>query len=134
MQWKLRGDCRAEFIPVNDQTALVAIVAHLAGDHFDGHADFDGGIVHIGELGGDHGTLIQFDQGDGVGGIGVEPAGGFIDVGVGIHLALAAEGIELPGFIAAVRADVARGEDFGIAMRADLTDQPVALLDRKSVV
>lgn len=31
---------RAEFVPIHDQTAFVAIVAQLASDHFNWHTDF----------------------------------------------------------------------------------------------
>src|SRR5258706_4681633 len=99
---------RAKFVPVNNQSTLVAVVAHFAGDHFDGHADLNGVVVHVGELGGDHGTFIQFDESNSVGGVGVVATGGFVDGGVGINFAFAAKGVQSFGFVAAVRADIAR--------------------------
>jgi hypothetical protein len=78
-------------------------------------------------LRGDHGTLVQFDQSHGIGSVGIVSRGGFINGGVRVHLTLAAKGVEILGFVAAVRADIARGEDLVIAVRADLADQSVAL-------
>jgi hypothetical protein len=78
-------------------------------------------------LGGDHGTLVQFDKRYRVGSVAVVSGGGFIDGGVGIHFALAAKGIEFFGFIATVWAYVTRRENFIIAMGTDFTDQPIAL-------
>src|SRR5688572_16402071 len=116
-----------EFIPVYDQPSFVAVVAHFAGDHFNGHADLDSSVVHVGELGGDHGAFVQFYQGNGIRRVGVVSAGGFIDGGVGIHLTFPAEGVEGLGFVAAAWADVARGEDLVIAVGAHFADQSVAL-------
>jgi hypothetical protein len=31
---------RSKFVAIHDQTALITVIAHLAGNHFDGHADF----------------------------------------------------------------------------------------------
>jgi len=78
-------------------------------------------------LGGEHGTFVQFDEGNSVGGVGIVAAGGFVDGGVGIDFAFAAKCKLFFGFVAAVWADIARGEDLVIAVRANLADQPVAL-------
>ena len=67
--------CGPKLIPIHDQPSLIPVISHLAGDHFDGHADLNGGVVHVGELGGDHGTFVQFDQGHGIGSVGVVSAG-----------------------------------------------------------
>ncbi len=101
---------RSKFISIYNQPPLIPIISHLAGNHFDGHADFDGVVVHVGQLGGDHGTFVQFDECHSVGRVAVVSGGGFINGRVGIHFTLAAEGIEFFGFIAAVWAYVAWGK------------------------
>src|SRR5512139_2475842 len=111
---------RSELIPVYDQAPLVTVIAHFAGDHLDGHTDLHGVVVYIGQLGGDHRALIQLYQGNSVRRVTVIPAGGFINGGKGIDLALATKCIEFLGFVAAVRADVARRENLIITMRAYL--------------
>src|SRR5215207_3171741 len=116
-----------KLIPVNDQPSFVSIIAHFAGYHFDGHADLDGSVVHVGELGGDHGAFVQFYQGNCIRCVGVVSAGGFIDGGVGIHFTFAAECVEGLGFVAAAWADITRGEDLVIAVGAHFSDQSVAL-------
>src|SRR5215207_8380705 len=116
-----------ELISVNNQPSFVAVIAHFAGDHFDGHADLNRVIIHVGELGGDHRTFVQFYESDSVRRVGVVSAGGFIDSGVGVHFTFAAEGVESLGFVAAAGADITRGEDLVIAVGAHFTDQSVAL-------
>ena len=123
----LNRESRAEFIAINNQASLIAIVPHLARDHFDRHADFNVVVIHVSQLRGDHGTFVQFDERYGVRRVAVIAAGRFVDGGVGIHLAFAAECVEFLGFVAAVRADITRGEYFVIAVRTDLADQSVAL-------
>ena len=44
-RYKARG---AEFIPIHNDPALIAIVAHLARDHLDWHANFHGRVVEVG--------------------------------------------------------------------------------------
>jgi hypothetical protein len=78
-------------------------------------------------LGGDHGTFVKFDQCHSVRGVGVITRRRFVDGCVGVHFAFTAKGIEILGFIAAVRADIPRGKDLIVAVRANLADQPVAL-------
>ena len=48
----------AKLVAVDDQSALIAIIAHFAGNHLDGHTDFYGGVVNIGQLSGDHRSLV----------------------------------------------------------------------------
>src|SRR6266545_1090897 len=119
--------CRSKFIPVNNQSSFITIISHFAGDHFDGHADFYSGVIHVSELSGDHGTFIQFDEGNGIRCVAVISAGGLVDGGVGVHFSFAAEGVMLLGFVAAVGADVAWGKDLVIAVGADFSDQSIAL-------
>lgn len=85
--------CGAKLIPIHDQAAFIAVVAHLACHHFDGHADLDLVVIHVGELGGEHGSLFEFDEGNGVGGVGVVTSGRFVYGGKRIHLAFAAKRI-----------------------------------------
>jgi hypothetical protein len=124
---------RSELIPVNDQPALIAIIAHLASDHFHGHTDLNFGIIHIGQLSGDHGSFFEFDKGYGIRGVGFITSGSFIDRSIGIHFTFAAEGEKVFGFVAAVRADIARGEDLVIAVRADLTNETISLFFKTPV-
>ena len=70
---------RGKLIPVYDKSPFITIIPHLAGNHLDGHADFDRVVVNVGELCGDHGTFVQFDEGNGVGCIAIVPGGGFVD-------------------------------------------------------
>ena len=111
----------------NARLALVAVIAHFAGNHFDRHADFNRLVVYIGKLGGDHRSFVQFDEGDGVRRSVVKATRGFVDSGIRIHFAFAAKRIEFLRFVAAVRADVARGKDLVIAMGTDFSDQSIAL-------
>ena len=120
--------CRSKFISVHDQSPLITVISHLAGNHLNWHADFDGRVVHIGQLGSDHGAFVQFNEGNCIWRGAIESAGCLINCRIGIYFALAAECIELSGFIAAVWADVAWGENFIVAMGADFADQPIALL------
>jgi len=78
-------------------------------------------------LGGEHGAFFEFDEGNGVGSVAIVAAGRFIDGGVGINFAFAAKCKLFLGFVAAVRADIAWGEDLVIAVGADFADQPIAL-------
>jgi hypothetical protein len=39
--------CWPKLIPVYDDAAFVTVVAHLAGDHFDGHANFHGLVADV---------------------------------------------------------------------------------------
>ena len=116
-----------KLIPIYNEPSFVPIVTHLAGNHLDRHADLDGIVVYIGQLGGDHRSFVQFDEGYGVGGAAIVSAGRFVDSGEGIDFTFAAECIKFLGFIAAVWADVTRRKNFIIAVRADLSHQPVAL-------
>jgi divalent metal cation (Fe/Co/Zn/Cd) transporter len=50
-----------EIIPIYDRPALITGVAHLAGNHLAGYANFHGIVVHIGELGGDLRAFVQLD-------------------------------------------------------------------------
>ena len=52
----IEGGCRfllllhyrgAKFIPIYDQTSLVAVVPHFACDHFNRHANFNSVVVYI---------------------------------------------------------------------------------------
>src|SRR5215207_2820359 len=103
--------CRPKFIAIHNQSPLIPIIAYLAGNHFDGHADFHRVVIYIGQLGGDYGAFVQFDERHGIGCIAVVAGGRFVDGGVGVYLTLAAERVKLLGFIATVRADVTRGKN-----------------------
>jgi len=92
------------------------------------HADFNGLFAQVGQLGSDHGTLFEFDQGHGVGGVAIEAARGFVDGGVGKDFAFTAKSIQGLGLVAAVRAHVAGWEYLCIAMRTNFSDQAVSLL------
>jgi hypothetical protein len=117
-----------EFVSIYNESSFVTIIAHFASDHFNGHADLDGVVVHVGELGGEHGTFFEFDEGNSIGSVGIVAARRFVDGGVRINFAFAAKGVQSFGFVAAVRANIARGEDLVVAVGADLADQSVALL------
>jgi hypothetical protein len=119
---------RAKFIPVYDQAALIAVVPHFAGNHLYRHTDLYGAIVHIGQLGGDHRSLIQLYESDSIRRVAVIATWGFINRGKRVHLTLAAECIELFGFITTVRADIAGRKNLMVAVRTNLANQSVALL------
>ena len=121
------GDRGSKFIAVYNKSSFIAIIAQLAGNHLDWHSDLDGVVIHVGELGRDHRALFEFHKGNGVGSVRIVTTGRLVDGGVRIHFTFAAKGIELFGFVATIWADISRGKDLVIAMRADFADQPVAL-------
>jgi len=53
---------RSELIPVKDHPLFVPVVSNPAGDHLDQHADLRLRAVQVGQLGGDHGSLLQGDH------------------------------------------------------------------------
>ena len=117
-----------KFIPIYDDAALIAIVAHFAGDHLHRHANFHRLPAQIGQLGGDHGAFVQLDNGNGIRGVAVETARGLIHGGIRENFTFAAEGILCFGFISAVGAYIARRKNFIIAVRAYFANKPVSLL------
>jgi UDP-N-acetylmuramoylalanine-D-glutamate ligase len=113
----------SELIPVNDHAPLIAIVPHLAGDHLDRHTDFHRFLAKVGQLGGDHGALIELDERHCVRGVGIEAGGSFVDGRERVYFSLATKCIQCSSFVAAVGTNVARRKDLEIAVRADLTHQ-----------
>ena len=119
---------RSELVPVHNDSPLIAVVANLARDHFHRHANFYVLAVQVGQLGGDHRAFVQLHQRHSVRGVVLEAGRRVTDGGKGENLAVTAKGEGGAGVVAAVRADVARGEDFALTMRANFTDQCIPLL------
>ena len=119
---------RPELIPINNNSPLVAVVTDLARDHFHRHADLHVLAVQVGQLGGDHRAFVQLYQCHSVRGVVFEAGRRVADGGERENLAVTAKSEGGAGVIAAVRADVARREDFAVAVWANLTDQCIPLL------
>src|SRR4030095_1849236 len=107
--------------------SFIPIVSHLAGDHFNGHADFNGVIIYICQLCSDHWAFIEFYKCYSVRSTAVITAWGFVNGCIGIHFTFTAKCIEVFGFVTAVWAYVARRKNLIIAMGANFAYQPVTL-------
>jgi len=86
------------------------------------------GEIDVGQLGGDHGTFFQLDQGDHVGGVVLKARRRVVDGRVGVDLAQAGEGVEFLGRRFAFQANVARREELHPAVGAHFADERVTLL------
>jgi hypothetical protein len=84
--------------------------------------------VQVCQLGGHQGTFFQLNQGYGVGGCFLITSRRFIDCSERVDLSPAAKLERLAGILSALRADVTRREEPGIAVRTYFTDQGVTLL------
>src|SRR5688572_22695683 len=122
-----------EFITIDNQTALVTVVAHLARDHLDRHTDFHRLLAQIGELRSNHWAFIQFDQRHSIRRIGIVTGGRFINRRKGIDFAFPAKGKTFLGLSAAGLTYVTRWEDPGVTMRAHFPDQRITLLFQSPV-
>jgi len=119
---------RSELVTVHDHPLAFDVFLDLAGDHFHLHADADGLLAEVSQLGGDHGTFFEGDHRHGIRRLGFKTGGGVAHHSVGIHLAFTAESELGLGFTAALGANIARGEDLGFAVRADFTNKGISLL------
>ncbi len=117
----------SELIPVYDHAAFVAVVAHLAGDHFHRHANRDRLFANVGQLCGKHGTFFEFYDCHCVRRIRIKTSGGFIHCRVRINLAFAAECKLFLCLVAAIGTYVAGWENFVVAVRANLAYESVSL-------
>lgn len=118
---------RAELIAINEHALFAAVFLDTAGDHLDRHADLDGLLAQVGQLGRDSGAFFQFDQRDGIGQAAFKTGRGVVHDRVGIDFAFAAEAEGFLGLAAAFGADITGWKDLGLAVRADLADQSIAL-------